>query len=124
MNDIATDIETFVEVVVETNPCDLTFVRKKDKQAQMMAADLDFDSVDNIQVNLKRKIHTQRRESTRCCFLPAGRMVFTCYGEHYLSFINSKGVEPFQIGSDKAESCTFDTVYIEEDNNIAVSSVR
>jgi hypothetical protein len=33
-------------------------------------------------------------------------------------------VEPFQIGSDKAESCTFDTVYIEEDNNIAVSSVR
>jgi hypothetical protein len=38
---IATSIDRFGEVVVESKPCEFTFVRSKDKQAQMMVAD-DF----------------------------------------------------------------------------------
>jgi hypothetical protein len=46
---IATSIQKFGDVVVESKPCELTFVRKKDKQAQMMVADLSAPiSIDNI----------------------------------------------------------------------------
>jgi hypothetical protein len=37
---ITTSIQRFGEVVVESKPCELTFARTKDKQAQMMVADL------------------------------------------------------------------------------------
>jgi hypothetical protein len=37
---VATSILQFGEVVVESKPCEFTFLRKKDKQAQMMVADL------------------------------------------------------------------------------------
>jgi hypothetical protein len=40
MKTIATSIQMFGEVVVESKPCELTFVRKKEKQAQILLADL------------------------------------------------------------------------------------
>jgi hypothetical protein len=51
-------IQKFGKVVVESQSCELTFARKKDKQAQLMVADLSPPiSVDNIQLNLKQKIN-------------------------------------------------------------------
>jgi hypothetical protein len=44
-------IQKFGKVVVESQPCKLTFARKKDKQAQMMIADLSSPmSVENMQL--------------------------------------------------------------------------
>jgi hypothetical protein len=40
LKNITTSIQKFGEVVVESKLCELTFVRKKEKQAQMMVADL------------------------------------------------------------------------------------
>jgi hypothetical protein len=40
LNTITSSIQKFGEVVVESKPCGLTFPTKKDKQAQMMVADL------------------------------------------------------------------------------------
>jgi hypothetical protein len=40
-----------------------------------------------------------------------------------VSFINTEGVELFQIGRDKTGSYTYDTVHIKDNNSIAVSSV-
>jgi hypothetical protein len=37
---IATNIQKFGEIVVESRPCEMIIVRRKDKQAQMMVADL------------------------------------------------------------------------------------
>jgi hypothetical protein len=37
-------------------------------------------------------------------------------------FINKDGVELFQIGKDKRGSNTYDTVYIKDNNSVAVSS--
>jgi hypothetical protein len=37
---IAINIQKFGEVVVESKPCEMNLVRKKDKQAQMMVASL------------------------------------------------------------------------------------
>jgi hypothetical protein len=53
---IATNIQKFGEIVVESMPCDMIIVRSKDKQAQMMVADISPPvSVDNIQLKLKQK---------------------------------------------------------------------
>jgi hypothetical protein len=39
-----------------------------------------------------------------------------------VSFINTEGIELFQIGRDKTGSYTYDTVHIKDNNSIAVSS--
>jgi len=75
-----TSIQKFGEVVVESKPCELTFVRKKDKQAQMMVAELSPPMpVENIQLNLKQKININGGDIKGCSLLPDGRMVFSCY---------------------------------------------
>jgi hypothetical protein len=65
---LTTSIQSFGEVVVESKPCELTLVRKKDKQAQIMVADLSPMSVDNIHLNLKQKVNT-KGEVIRGCLL-------------------------------------------------------
>ena len=120
---IAASIEKFGDVVVESKPCEMKLVREKDKQAQMMVADLSPPkSVENIQLKLKQKINIKGTKIKGCSLLPGGRMVLSCYATDAVSFINQEGVELFQIGKDKTGSSTYDTVYIKEDNSIAVSS--
>jgi hypothetical protein len=68
------------EVVVDSKSCELTFVRKKYKQAQMMVANLSQPmSVNKIQLHLKQKINTKRENITGCSLLPDGIMVLSCY---------------------------------------------
>ena len=90
---IITSIEKFGEVVVESSHCEVSFVRRRDKQAQMIVADLP--PIDGIQLNLKQTINVGRQGISRlvdtirnwirneqnitgCSFLPDGRMVFSC----------------------------------------------
>jgi hypothetical protein len=122
LKNIATNIDGFGEVVVESKPCELIFGRKKDKQAQMMVADPPPMSVDNIQLNLKQKINTKGVSIRGCTLLTDGRMVLSSYGNNIVRFINKDGVELFQIGTDKTGSVTYDTVYIIDNNSVAVSS--
>jgi DNA-binding beta-propeller fold protein YncE len=49
-------------------------------------------------------------------------MVFSCSHANTVSFISKEGVELFQIGKDKTGSNTCDTVYIKDNNSVAVSS--
>jgi hypothetical protein len=79
-------------------------------------------SVENIQLNLKQKINTKGRDIRGCSLLPDGRMVFSCYGSDTVRFINKEGVELFQIGKYKTGASTCDTVYIKDNNSVAVSS--
>jgi len=122
LKNITTSIDRFEEVVVESKPCELTFVRKKDKQAQMMVADLPPMSVDNIQLNMKQKINTKGALMRGCSLLPDGRMVFSCYSKHIVRFIDKDGVELFKIGKQKKGFSTYDTVYLKDSNSVAVSS--
>jgi hypothetical protein len=120
---IATNIQKFGEVVVESKPCEMNLVRKKDKQAQMIVASLlPPMSVDNIQLKLKQKINIKGQTSTGCCLFLDGGMVFSCSHANTVSFISKEGVELFQIGKDKTGSNTCDTVYIKDNNSVAVSS--
>jgi hypothetical protein len=120
---ITTSIKMLGEVVIESKPSGLTFVRKKDKQAQMMVADLSLPmSLENIQLKLKQKINIKANMMRGCSLLPDDRMVLSCYDTDYVSFINKEGVELFQIGKDRTGSDTFDAVYIKDNNSVAVSS--
>jgi hypothetical protein len=49
-------------------------------------------------------------------------MVFSCCRKNIVTFCNKEGAEIIQIGQDKTGSRTLDTLYIKEDNNVAVSS--
>jgi DNA-binding beta-propeller fold protein YncE len=123
LKNITTSIQKFAEVVVEAKPCEMVFVRRKDKQAQMMVAELSPPmSVENIQLNLKQKINIKGIYIRGCSLLPEGRMVFSCYSSDTVRFINKEGIELFQIGKDKTGSFTCDTVYIKDNNSVAVSS--
>jgi hypothetical protein len=100
----------------------LTFVRKKDKQAQMMVADPPPMPVDNIKLNLKQKINTKGAMVRGCCLLTDGRMVVSCCCYNIVRFINKDGVELFQIGKDITGCCTYDTVYI-KDGHLTVDDI-
>ena len=120
---ITTSIQKFGEVVVESIPCELTFTRTKNRQAQMMVAEISPPlSVDNIQLKLKQTININGRNIRGCSLLPDGRMVLSCYGTNTISFINEEGVESFKIGKDKTGAGTYDTIYIKDNNSVAVSS--
>jgi DNA-binding beta-propeller fold protein YncE len=120
---ITTNIQKLGEVVVESKPCELTFVRRKDKQSPMMVADLSPPMpVENIQLKLKQKINIKGSSIRGCSLLPEGRMVMSCYYSNTVRVINKEGVELFQIGMDKTGACTFDAVYIKDNNSVAVSS--
>jgi hypothetical protein len=123
LKNITTSIQKFAEVVVESKPWEMVFVRRKNKQAQMMVAELSPPmSVEKIQLNLKQMINTKGRDIRGCSLLPDGRMVFSCYISDTVRFINTEGVKLFQIGKDKTGANTFDTVYIKDTNSVAVSS--
>ena len=79
-------------------------------------------SVENIQLNLKQKINIKGTNITGCSLLPDGRMVFSCYSSSIARFINKEGIELFQIGKDKTGYSIYDTVYIKDNNSVAVSS--
>jgi WD40 repeat protein len=123
LKNITTSIQKFAKVVVESKPCEMVCVRRKDKQAQMMVAELSPPmSVENIQLNLKQKKNIKGTNIRGCSLLPDGRMVFSCYSSDTVRFINKEGIESFQICKDKTGSCTYDTVYIKDTNSVAVSS--
>ena len=120
---IVTSIQKFGKVVVESKPCELTFARKQEKQAQMMVVDLlPPMSVENIQLNLKPEMNTKGTWITGCSLLSNCRMVLSCSSTSTVNFISTEGVELVQIGRDKIGSSTNDTVYIKDNNSIAVSS--
>jgi hypothetical protein len=101
----------------------MIIVRRKDKQAQMMVADISPPvSVDNIQLKLKQKINIKGRCIRGCSLLPEGRMVLSCWYDDTIIFINKEGVISSQIGKDKTGSYAYDSVYIKDNNSVAVSS--
>ena len=120
---IVTSIQKFRKVVVESTPCELTFTRKKEKQAQMMVVDLlPPMSVENIQLNLNQGMNTKGTWITGCSLLSNCKMVLSCSSTSTVNFISTEGVELVQIGRYRIGSSTNDTVYIKDNNIIAVSS--
>ena len=79
-------------------------------------------SVETIKLNLKQKMDIRGIGITGCSLLPEGRMVLSSYLSNTVRFINKEGVELFQICKDTTGYCMYDTVYINDNNSVAVSS--
>jgi hypothetical protein len=94
LKNITTSIQKFAKVVVESKPCEMVFVRRKDKQAQLMVAELSPPmSVENIQLNLMQTINTKESDIKGCSLLPDGRMVFSYYSSDSIICISKDRVE-------------------------------
>ena len=73
---LTTDVHCFGEVTTSITPCDITLVRRKDKQAQMMVAGGPARSISNICLKLKHQLTTGGDNITGCSILNGGIMAF------------------------------------------------
>ncbi|XP_071121593.1 tripartite motif-containing protein 2-like [Mytilus edulis] len=122
IQNIISDIRSFGEVRIESNPCDIVLIKKKARQAQLMIPIVPTKSIENIKVTIHKTINTQTRDFVYgCCILPDDRFVFTCYSAKQLKVFSNKGSSDFEI---KMPCYPFDIVYIREDNTLAVSANR
>jgi hypothetical protein len=60
------NVHYFGEVTTSITPCDITLVRRKDKQAQMMVAGVPARSISNICLKLKHQLTTGGTDITGC----------------------------------------------------------
>ena len=91
---LTTDVHCFGEVTTSITPCDITLVRRKDKQAQMMVAGGPSRSIGNICLNLKHQLATGGNQITGCSILTGGKMAFINYHSVYLLILNADGSRP------------------------------
>ncbi|CAG2231478.1 unnamed protein product [Mytilus edulis] len=121
IQNIISDIRSFGEVRIESNPCDIVLIKKKARQAQLMIPIVPTKSIENIKLTIhkSKSIDTRRNPIYGCCILPDDRLVFTYYFAKQLKVFSDKGSKDFEV---KMPCNPFDIVYIREDNTLAVSS--
>jgi hypothetical protein len=88
---LTTDVHCFGEVTTSITPCDITLVRRKDKQAQMMVAGVPAKSISNICLKLKHQFTTGCNDITGCFILTGGKMAFINYDPAFLQILNVDG---------------------------------
>jgi hypothetical protein len=88
---LTTDVHCFGEVTTSITPCDITLVRRKDKQAQMMIAGVPARSISNICLQLKHQLTTGGNDITSCSILTGGKMAFINYYPTFLQILNVDG---------------------------------
>jgi hypothetical protein len=85
---LTTDVHCFGEVTTSITPCDITLVRRKDKQAQMMVAGVPARSISNICLKLKNQLTTGCNDIAGCSFLTGGKRVFINFCPAFLLILN------------------------------------
>jgi hypothetical protein len=94
---LTTDVHCFGEVTTSITPCDITLVRRKDKQAQMMVAGGPSRSISNICLKLKHQLTTGGNDITGCSILTGGKMAFINFHPVYLLILNVDGSKERKI---------------------------
>ncbi|CAG2231474.1 unnamed protein product [Mytilus edulis] len=118
-DNIISDIRSFGEVRIESNPCDIVLIKKKARQAQLMIPIVQTKSIENIKPTIHKTIDTQGSYVYGCCILPDDRLVFTYYSARQLKVFSNKGSKDFEV---EMPSNPFDILYIREDNTLTVST--
>ncbi|CAC5416847.1 unnamed protein product [Mytilus coruscus] len=107
IQNIMIDINSFGEVNIEDKPCDIVLAKKKAKQDHVMVPIIQLKAIENIKLTVNKIINT-KENVFRCCILPDVKV------------ISNKGLKGFKV---KMPCEPFDTVYISQDNTLAVTSV-
>jgi len=88
---LTTDVHNYGEVTTSITPCDITLVRRKGKQAQIMVAGGTSRTIGNICLRLKHHLTTGGNQITGCSILTGGKMAFINYYPVYLLILNADG---------------------------------
>ena len=116
---LTTDVHCFGEVTTSITPCDITLVRRKDKQAQMMVAGGPSRSISNICLKLKHQLTTGGNDITGCSILTGGKMAFINFHPVYLLILNVDGSKERKISLRSVNALGFACV---DQNTAAVTS--
>ncbi|XP_076076636.1 uncharacterized protein LOC143047465 [Mytilus galloprovincialis] len=114
---IPANVQKFGEINVNSDPCDFSVQKRKDRQAQIMVA-LPTKNIDNLTLTLHKRINTKLSGVFGCSLLPDCRMVFSSYYDNKLIVLKSDGSNDFEI---KNIGRTFGVVFVGDDS-IAVTS--
>ncbi|CAG2215931.1 unnamed protein product [Mytilus edulis] len=116
---ITSSVQKFGDITVSSNQCDLSILKRKDRQAQtMVALSLPIRKIENLTLTFQKRIETELTSVCGCSMLPDGRMVFSCYAQDKILVLKTDGSKDFEINK---IGYTFDVVIIGEDS-IAVTS--
>jgi hypothetical protein len=94
---LTTDVHSFGEVTTSITPCDITLVRRKDKQAQMMVAGVPARSISNICLKLRHQLTTGGNDITSCSILTGGQMAFIDFNPAFLLVLNVDGSQDRKV---------------------------
>jgi hypothetical protein len=94
---LTTDVHCFGEVTTSITPCDITLVRRKDKQAQMMVAGVPARSISNICLKFKHQLTTGGNDIIGCSILTGGQMAFINFHPAFLLILNVDGSQERKI---------------------------
>ncbi|XP_063400226.1 uncharacterized protein LOC134684847 [Mytilus trossulus] len=122
IQDSITNIKKLGSIMVERYSSEtIELVRKKDRQAQILVTE-ENQSVNNIQLNFKRKLKPSCVNTRGCCMTEYGGYLFTDYHNHQekLVGLNSSGKTEYTIKLAESYSA-FDLACI-DDNTVAVST--
>ncbi|XP_063399481.1 uncharacterized protein LOC134684130 [Mytilus trossulus] len=121
LREFLTNVRKFGSILVDSCQTDnIELVRKKDRQAQILAT--EEQSINNIKLNFKRKLRTSCNITKGCCVTAKCEYLFTDYNEcnEKLVVLNSNGKAVYTIDLSEPYSA-FDLVCI-DDNIVAVST--
>ncbi|XP_071181378.1 kinesin heavy chain-like [Mytilus edulis] len=110
-------MKKFGDVLVNSSPCNITILKRKFQQAQIIVAQ-STRNFDSITLRLKQKIQDSLTNIRGCTFLPGGKMVFFCLNRKELEVFMPNGSQEFILSN---IGRVFDVVYI-GDGSSAVTS--
>ncbi|CAC5408751.1 unnamed protein product [Mytilus coruscus] len=119
LNHITRSIQTFGTLGENKTSTSITYIRKKDKQAQIIG--VDPKSIDDIKVKLRQQFDIDSKEIRGCDILPDKRLVFSDYNSSrkVIVITDTDGKQPITISL--SPSNTFDMTCV-DNNTVAVTS--
>ncbi|CAG2255305.1 unnamed protein product [Mytilus edulis] len=112
-------VHRFGKIVVEIKQTKAALRQGKKKQAQIIVPKLQTKTIENITGRIQQTIKTTSEDVRGCCFLPDGRMVFTCSFTKRLIVVRSAGSKEFEI---KLPCSAFGVTNNTTDKTVIVSS--
>ncbi|VDI72923.1 Hypothetical predicted protein [Mytilus galloprovincialis] len=98
------------EVDVDYSPSQVSIMKKKEKQAQMMMTKTTIRSIANFALKIEKKISACGDGVTGCTLLPHGKIAFANEQERNITVVKSDGSLDFKI--DLFPYIPFDITYI------------
>lgn len=80
LQNISQEIATFGNLVVDVKPCKISLQKSKERQAQLMKANVEPESsIKFITLELQTQMNTKASNTSGCCILPCGKFVVSKY---------------------------------------------